>query len=86
MFQEATTLRRTDWAPGLASVQADLPAPPFTPGQFYQLGLRDAKLAALREIIEQKCRNPINVGNRKVIVFTAFADTARYLYEHLAPW
>ena len=47
---------------------------------------RDAKLAALREVIENKCRNPINAGNRKVIVFTAFADTARYLYEQLAPW
>ena len=47
---------------------------------------RDAKLAALREMIDQKCRNPINPGNRKVIVFTAFADTARYLYDQLAPW
>jgi len=47
---------------------------------------RDAKLAAMREVIERKCRNPINAGNRKVIVFTAFADTARYLYEQLAPW
>ena len=47
---------------------------------------RDAKLAELRSVIEQKCRDPINAGNRKVIVFTAFADTARYLYEQLAPW
>ncbi len=47
---------------------------------------RDAKLIALRDVIELKYRNPINLGNRKVIVFTAFADTARYLYEHLAPW
>lgn len=47
---------------------------------------RDDKLAKLREVIEHKCRNPINPGNRKVIVFTAFADTARYLYEQLAPW
>ena len=47
---------------------------------------RDAKLAALREVIENKCRSPINAGNRKVIVFTAFADTARYLYEQLAAW
>jgi len=47
---------------------------------------RDDKLAKLREVIEHKCRNPINAGNRKVIVFTAFADTARYLYEQLAPW
>ena len=29
---------------------------------------------------------PLNPGNRKVIVFTAFADTARYLYDQLAPW
>ena len=47
---------------------------------------RDAKLNALREIITQKCKHPINPGNRKVIVFTAFADTAHYLYEHLALW
>ena len=47
---------------------------------------RDAKLAALRKMIEYKCRNPLNPGNRKVIVFTAFADTARYLYDQLAPW
>jgi hypothetical protein len=47
---------------------------------------RDDKLAKLRKMIEHKCRNPINPGNRKVIVFTAFADTARYLYEQLAPW
>ena len=47
---------------------------------------RDAKLTALREIIEHKCQHPINAGNRKAIVFTAFADTARYLYEQLSPW
>jgi len=47
---------------------------------------RDAKLIALREVIEHKCRNPINPGNRKVLVFTAFADTAEYLYAQLAPW
>ncbi|MGI8915943.1 MAG: helicase-related protein, partial [Chloroflexota bacterium] len=47
---------------------------------------RDAKLAALRAVIEKKCRQPLNAGNRKVIVFTAFADTAQYLYTHLATW
>ena len=47
---------------------------------------RDAKLTELRAVIERKCRSPINPDNRKVIVFTAFADTARYLYEELAPW
>lgn len=47
---------------------------------------RDAKLAALREMIEDKCRNPINPGNHKIIVFTAFSDTAQYLYAQLADW
>jgi SNF2 family DNA or RNA helicase len=47
---------------------------------------RDAKLHALRELIESKCRNPINPDNKKVIVFTAFSDTAHYLYDHLAGW
>jgi SNF2 family DNA or RNA helicase len=47
---------------------------------------RDAKLAKLREIIIQKVKNPINPLNFKVIVFTAFADTAEYLYQELAPW
>ncbi|HJK78863.1 MAG TPA: helicase-related protein [Methanocorpusculum sp.] len=44
---------------------------------------RDAKLAELREVILQKISHPLNEGNRKVVVFTAFADTARYLYENL---
>ncbi|MGA2765097.1 MAG: helicase-related protein [Spirochaetia bacterium] len=47
---------------------------------------RDAKLFALKEVIEGKCKSPINSENRKVIVFTAFVDTARYLYDQLAPW
>ena len=47
---------------------------------------RDAKLAELRGIIERKCQSPINADNRKVIVFTAFADTARYLYGELERW
>ncbi len=47
---------------------------------------RDAKLATLRGVLAEKCAAPINDGNRKVIVFTHFADTAKYLYEHLGPW
>lgn len=51
---------------------------------------RDAKLAALRQMIENKCRHPINTrdgkDNKKIIVFTAFSDTAHYLYAQLAPW
>lgn len=47
---------------------------------------RDAKLNQLKEVIANKTRNPINGNNRKIIVFTAFADTAEYLYEHLSTW
>lgn len=47
---------------------------------------RDAKLHDLMQAIKHKCENPINDGNRKVLVFTAFADTADYLYENLSPW
>ena len=47
---------------------------------------RDAKLAALRDMISGKVVEPLNPGNRKVIVFTAFADTAIYLFDQLADW
>jgi SNF2 family DNA or RNA helicase len=47
---------------------------------------RDQKLAEIRAVIAKKIRDPLNPGNRKVIVFTAFADTAQYLYRELAPW
>jgi hypothetical protein len=47
---------------------------------------RDAKLYELKKIIENKFRQPLNAGNRKLIVFTAFADTAQYLFENLREW
>ena len=47
---------------------------------------RDAKLSRLKGIVNHKCGNPINVGNKKIVIFTAFADTASYLYEHIAGW
>jgi len=46
----------------------------------------DAKLQHLFDLIKQKVDEPLNPGNRKVLIFTAFADTANYLYEHLAPF
>lgn len=45
---------------------------------------RDAKLLALKELVSSKVNSPLNPGNRKILVFSAFADTARYLYKHLA--
>ncbi len=47
---------------------------------------RDAKLAELKKLISAKISKPFNPGNKKVIVFTAFADTAQYLYENIKPW
>lgn len=47
---------------------------------------RDAKLNKLKEIIENKIKNPINPGNKKIIIFSAFADTAEYLYENISVW
>lgn len=44
----------------------------------------DTKLQHLKTQILSKLASPINQGNRKVLIFTAFADTADYLYEHLA--
>jgi hypothetical protein len=44
----------------------------------------DAKLQHLKECINNKMSSPINVGNKKVLLFTAFADTADYLYDNLA--
>jgi len=47
---------------------------------------RDAKLRELKNRITEKITNPINEGNKKIIIFTAFADTAKYLHEELKLW
>lgn len=47
---------------------------------------RDAKLHELKKIIQNKLKSPINKGNKKVIIFTAFSDTANYLYKELDEW
>jgi len=44
----------------------------------------DSKLQHLKVVLESKLSSPINPGNKKVLIFTAFADTASYLYEHIA--
>lgn len=44
----------------------------------------DAKLQHLKTLILSKIDNPINEGNKKILIFTAFADTANYLYDNLA--
>ena len=47
---------------------------------------RDEKLERLKQIISNKIKNPINTENKKVIIFTAFADTATYLYREISDW
>lgn len=46
----------------------------------------DSKLQELFAVLKDKMDNPINEGNQKVIIFTAFADTADYLYNHVSKY
>lgn len=46
----------------------------------------DSKLQKLFETVSHKIENPINEGNKKIIIFTAFADTAEYLYCNLSTY
>lgn len=46
----------------------------------------DSKLQELFRVIRDKMEHPINEGNKKLIIFTAFADTASYLYEHVSQY
>ena len=45
----------------------------------------DAKLQHLLRVIEGKMSSPLNPGNKKVMIFTAYADTANYLFRNIAP-
>ena len=45
----------------------------------------DAKLQHLKSLILSKIDAPINPGNKKILLFTAFADTADYLFANLSP-
>jgi len=44
----------------------------------------DSKLQELLKLISDKIENPINEGNKKLIVFSAFSDTAEYLYDNVS--
>lgn len=44
----------------------------------------DTKLQTLFELIKSKIEHPINPGNRKIIIFTAFSDTADYIYANVS--
>ena len=44
----------------------------------------DTKLQTLLQMLQQKIENPINPGNKKVLIFSAFSDTAEYLYDNVS--
>ena len=46
----------------------------------------DGKLQSLLKVISDKIENPINRKNKKVLIFSAFSDTAEYLYEHVSTY
>lgn len=46
----------------------------------------DGKLQSLLKVISDKIENPINSNNKKVLIFSAFSDTAEYLYEHVSTY
>ena len=46
--------------------------------------IHDSKLQELLQRIENKIKNPINKDNKKIIIFTAFANTAEYLYKNIS--
>lgn len=45
----------------------------------------DNKLNELLRVIREKVNSPINKGNKKIIIFTAFSDTAEYLFDNISP-
>ena len=46
----------------------------------------DSKLQELYYVIDEKISHPINDGNKKIIIFTAFSDTAYYLYDNICDY
>lgn len=46
----------------------------------------DSKLQELLKLVSEKIENPINLGNKKVLIFSAFSDTAEYLYDNVSAY
>lgn len=46
----------------------------------------DKKLQTLYQLIDEKMTHPINEGNKKLIIFSAFATTTNYLYKHISQY
>ena len=46
----------------------------------------DSKLQTLLKLISDKIEHPLNPGNKKLLIFSAFSDTAEYLYKHVSEY
>ena len=46
--------------------------------------MHDLKLQTLLNLLDEKMQHPINEGNKKVLIFSAFSDTVEYLYDHVS--
>ena len=46
----------------------------------------DSKLQELLKLVSEKIENPINPDNKKVLIFSAFSDTAEYLYDNVSAY
>lgn len=46
----------------------------------------DSKLQEVLKLVSEKIENPINPGNKKVVIFSAFSDTAEYLYDNVSTY
>ncbi|MCY4329555.1 MAG: helicase-related protein, partial [Endozoicomonadaceae bacterium] len=81
----AIKLKDMDWSSWQHDLNADLK---IIEELYYSVSkidpVNDIKLQHLKRHVADKIERPINVNNKKVLIFTAFADTAHYLYEQLA--
>ena len=74
-----------DWLSWQKDLQADCDALSALLGMISDITPQhDSKLQMLLETISSKVQKPVNPGNRKVLIFTAFSDTAEYLYQHVS--
>jgi SNF2 family DNA or RNA helicase len=70
-----------------ADIEADITILNELLGKLYNITPEhDTKLNELKKIISKKLEKPLNEGNKKFLIFSAFADTATYIYKNIAPW
>ena len=68
-------------------LEIDLQGIEFLLSEMYKITPEnDCKLQDIKSQIDYKIHHPININNKKILVFTAFADTVDYLYEHISTY